>query len=83
MTESVNFSANSAPHTIDSAMLKSNNTSQARVDRGEKVATQQASPDVAITEVASKAAAGKKKVSTRSTRSHRNFGMPLTLSMRL
>ena len=61
MTESVNFSANSAPHTIDSAMLKPNNASQARVDRGEKPATHQASPDVAITEVASKAAVGKKE----------------------
>ena len=61
MTESVNFSANSAPQTIDSAMLKSNNASQARVDRGEKPATHQASPDVAITEVASKAAVGKKE----------------------
>ena len=61
MTESVNFSANSASQTIDAAMLKPNNASQARVDRGEKPATHQASTDVPITEVASKAAVGKKE----------------------
>lgn len=62
MTENVNFSVNSITNTIDSAMHKSSNAVvHGRVDRAEKSATHQSSPDIAITELASKAAVGRQE----------------------
>jgi len=61
MTENVNFTATNVTHTIDPSVRTSQNASQGKVDRAEKLITRQAPPDMAITEVASKAAVGKKE----------------------
>ena len=61
MTESVGLSANSASQTIDAAMLKLQQCFASSSRFARQTNTHQASPDVPITEVASKAAVGKKE----------------------
>ena len=61
MTENISLSATTVTQTLDPAIRNSQSASQGKVERADKPIPRQAAPDVAITEVASEAALGKKE----------------------
>ena len=61
MTENISLIATTVTQTLDPAIRNSQSASQGKVERADKPIPRQAAPDVAITEVASEAALGKKE----------------------
>lgn len=61
MTENISLSATTVTQTLDPVISNSQSASQGKVERADKPIPRQAAPDVAITEVASEAALGKKE----------------------
>lgn len=61
MTENISLSATTVTQSLDPAIRNSQSASQGKVERADKPIPRQPAPDVAITEVASEAALGKKE----------------------
>ena len=61
MTENISLSATTVTQTLDPVIRNSQSASQGKVERADKPTPRQAAPDMAITEVASEAAQGKKE----------------------